>query len=213
MADVPYTTFEYLYPPRPENAIVPEHLQYYENKKWCAQYKKNGTCSIFAISPAKEVIAMNRYGESHRQWRITAHIKKELIRLFPENSWFVIVAEILDAKTKTIKDTIFIHDVLVWESKFLYGSTFEDRQKLLDSRLVTNVESQTHYVCDSEGKVWYAKRFEKGFAALFKNIKDTSIDEGLVLKNPKGKLRFCIKSDSNSGWSVKCRHETKNYAY
>ena len=210
---VPYLQFEYLYPPRPEIAIVPEHLLYYEKKKWIAQYKKNGTCSIIAITPLKEYIAMNRHKDSHRQWTITTHIKNELTRLFPEKMWIMLEVELLHAKTKDIKDTIFIHDILVWNSEFLYGSTFMDRQEVLDKHLKTNVESQTHYVCDSEGKIWYAKKFEKNFTDLFFGIKDVSVDEGLVLKNPKGKLKFCIKPDSNSDWSVKCRHETKNYSF
>lgn len=209
-----YLEFEYLYPPRPEIAIIPEHINYYEkSKKWIAQYKKNGTCSIVAISPLKEIIAMNRHKESHKQWSVTSHVKTELARLFPENKWFVLIAELLHAKAKSIKDTLYIHDCVVWGSKFLYGSTFMERQKLLDARLITNAEAQTHYVCDSEGKIWYAKRFHKNLSYLFFGIKDTSIDEGLVLKDPNGKLQFCIKPDSNSGWSVKCRHETKNYLY
>jgi len=113
----------------------------------------------------------------------------------------------------TIFEVVNIYDLLVWRSQFLLASTFMERQKLLDSKLKTNVETATHYVCDNEGKIWYAKLFTKDFKKLFKSIKDTKIDEGLVLKDPDGKLQSCRTITENTGWQVKCRHKHKNYAF
>lgn len=208
-----YTSFKYLYPPRPEAAIPPDMLGWYEKRGWVAQYKKNGTNTIIAISPDKKFTAMNRHAENHKAWQLTDYIKQELIRLFPESCWIVLVAEIMHSKTKTIKDTIFIHDILVYQNKFLIDSTFENRQLLLDSKLKTNVETQTHYACDANNKIWYAKRFTKDFEKLFSDIKDPTVDEGLVLKNPKGKLNSCSKQTSNASWQVKVRHSSKKYIF
>lgn len=208
-----YQRFQYLHPPRPDLAIPSELLHVYESKGWIAQFKKNGTNTIIAISPDKQIITMNRHKAAHKAWAITEHIKNELLRLFPENKWFVLCAEIMHSKTPTIKDTIYIYDMLVWCGDFMYNSTFEERAEILDSRLITNVESTTHYVCDSAGKIWYAKRFNKNFLDLFNSIRDIKIDEGLVLKNPKGRLNTCAKSDDNKSWQVKCRHSAKNYAF
>lgn len=210
---IKYSNWAYLYPPRPEFAIASAMLNYYEKRGWTAQFKKNGTNTIIGISPKKEFFAMNRHGEDHKAWQLTDHIKTELARLFPEKKWFVICAEIMHSKTPAIKDTIYIYDLLVWRSKFLLDSTFMERQKLLDSKLKTDVETPTHYVCDKEGKVWYAKLFTKGFKELFLSIKDTKVDEGLVLKDPNGKLQSCRTMTENTGWQVKCRHKHKNYAF
>lgn len=208
-----YDKWKYLYPPRPDYAIASAMLAYYEKQGWLAQYKKNGTNTIIGISPDKTFHAMNRHAAEHKAWQLTEHIKTELVRLFPEKKWFVLCAEIMHSKTPTIKDTIYIHDMLVWHSEFLLDSLFIERQKLLDERLITNVESHSHYVCDSDGKIWYAKRFDSGFKELFMAIRNATIDEGLVLKDPNGKLRSCRTQSENSGWQVKCRHEHKNYQF
>lgn len=208
-----YTKWTYLYPPRPDFAIACAMLNYYETRGWLAQYKKNGTNTIIGIAPNKTFYAMNRHAANHKAWHLTQHIKEALIELFPEKKWFVLCAEIMHSKTPTIKDTIYIHDMLVWKSEFLLDSTFIERANLLDDRLITNVESHSHYVCDSEGKIWYAKRFDRGFKTIFNSIKQVRIDEGLVLKDPIGKLRACNTPTENSSWQVKCRHKTKGYAF
>ena len=208
-----YTKWQYLFPPRPESAIPTAMLGYYENQGWLAQYKKNGTNTIIGISPDKQFHAMTRHKTEHKAWQLTEHIKSELLRLFPEKEWFVLCAEIMHSKTPTIKDTIYIHDMLVWKGEFMINSTFIERATLLDERLLTNVEAISHYVCDSEGKIWYAKRFDKGFKEIFKSIRNVKIDEGLVLKDPNGKLRACSRPDENASWQVKCRHTAKGYAF
>jgi hypothetical protein len=208
-----YTDFKFLYPPRPETAVVTAMLSYFEKQGWVAQYKKNGTCTIVGIAPNKDVILMNRHGESHKAWFITEHLKGELARLFPENKWFLLVAEIMHSKGPTIKDTLFVHDMLVWKSDMLLDSTFKERQDILDNRLITNVEGHSHYVLDDKNKLWYAKRFDKDFKKIFNSIRDPKIDEGLVLKDPEGKLRNCLTPTDNSYWMVKCRHKSKGYAF
>ena len=195
---------------------------------WWAQYKKNGTNTIIGISPDKQFHTATRHNTEHKAWHITDYIKEQLTVLFPDKGWIVLCAEIMHSKTPTIKDTIFIHDLLVWESEMLLNSTFAERQLILDSRLITKNETPTHYICDQsnafaaelgcsvvpmKGKIWYAKRFEKGFDALFAAITDPKIDEGLVLKNPMGKLRSCRTPTENRSWQVKCRHPHANYAF
>jgi hypothetical protein len=208
-----YDSWKYLYPPRPEAAIAPEMLQVYQNMGWVAQFKKNGTCGIMGISPGKEFVSMNRHFEVHKTWPLPDHLKTELTRLFPEQQWFVLVLEVMHLKGPSIKNTIYIHDMVVWMSEYLVGSKFIERQEILDNRLITNVETKTHYVCDEGGKVWYAKRFDKGFSDLFWSIKNVKIDEGLVLKDPNGKLISCDKPEANRVWQVKCRHPHANYSF
>jgi len=209
-----YTEWSYLYPPRPESAVPHTTLDFYERTmQWVAQYKKNGTNTIIGISPDKKFIAMNRHNDNHKTWQLTDHIKKELAAIFSGPYWYVICAEILHLKTPMIKDTIYIYDILVFESRFLYGSKFSERQKILDPILTTERETESHYVCDSENKIWYAKLINKDFKKIFWEIKDPAIDEGLVLKDPNGKLLKCDKPTSNSGWQAKCRYQTKNYQF
>lgn len=207
-----YDDWKFLYPPRPESAIHPKLLTYYEGRGWLAQCKKNGTNTLLGIAPDGTVYTRTRHDTEHKAWTLTPHIEKFLQGLLPRGQWYVLCAELLHSKTKTIKDTIFIHDVLVWESQFLVGSTFAERQLLLKP-WQTNVEGWSHFVLDSENKVWLAKTFDKNFTALFEAIRDPSTDEGLVLKDPTGKLKMCLSETDNASWSVKCRYPTKTYNY
>ena len=156
---------------------------------------------------------MNRHNADHKAWDLTDYIKQELVRLLSEKYWIVLVAEIMHSKTKTIKDTIFVHDLLVWDNNYLTGITFEDRQKILASHMIPISEAPTHFICDKKDKVWFAKCFSKDFENLFWSIKDITIDEGLVLKDPKAKLIACYKPSSNSSWQVKIRHKSKKYLF
>lgn len=208
-----YNEYRYLYPPRPESAIAPSSLGFYETRGWVAQFKKNGTGSVVFISPEKQITIMTRHATPHKQWQMTDHIREELKRLFPEKFWVVLIAELMHSKTKAIKNTLYIHDLIVWDNRFLLGSTFLSRQSILNEHLITNVETPTHYICDTENKIWYAKRFSLGFKDLFFGIEDPAIDEGLVLKNPEGKLKDCDTPDRNASWQIKARHTTKNYQF
>ena len=169
-----YNTYKYLFPPRPENALSPDSLVFYEKiLKWVFQFKKNGTNTVIFVSPEKEYTIKTRHKTDHKAWSMTDHIKKELTRLFPEKNWLVLSAELLHSKTVEIKDTIYIHDILVFNNELLVGSTFMQRQKILEAHLKTNIETYSHYVCDNQNKVWFAKLFFSNIENLFYSIKDT----------------------------------------
>ena len=206
-----YNEFKYLYPPRPDFVLTYDRIPFYEEDGWVGQYKKNGTCTIIAMSPDGEFIAMNRHAEEHRAWLLTGHIKNVLRKLLPKGSWTVLVAEILHSKTPTIKDTIYVHDVIVHGSKQLVGTTFEERQKLLERLLPKGEEKYSHFEIDP--KVWRAKVLTQDILKAYQRITDPTIDEGVVMKRRTGKLRDCYRADANCAWQAKVRYATKNYQF
>lgn len=206
-----YNEFKFLYPPRPDFVLTFDRIAYYESDGWVGQYKKNGTCTIIAMSPDGEFHAMNRHAEQHKAWFLTKHIKDVLSGLLPHDGWTVLCAEIMHSKTPTIKDTIYVHDVIVHNSKQLVGSTFGERQKLLMELLPGGVENYSHFEIDP--KVWRAKLLTKDILNAFHSIVDPKIDEGIVMKKLTGKLKPCIKADSNCSWSAKVRYPHKNYQF
>jgi hypothetical protein len=208
----PYKEFKYLYPPRPDNILSYDRIPYYEAQGWGGQYKKNGTCTIVAFSPEGEFIAMNRHHEDHKAWQLTDHIKQVLTFLLPKGYWAMLIGEIMHSKTPSIKDTIYFHDIIVHKSIQLVGMAFEDRQVLLKGLLPQKGKSlYSHYEVDP--KIWVANLITKDILQHFLNIKDKTIDEGIVLKKLNGKLKPCLKADSNSSWQYKIRYETKNYQF
>jgi hypothetical protein len=206
-----YKEFKYLYPPRPDFVLTYDRIPYYESDGWVGQFKKNGTCTIIAMSPEGEFHAMNRHAEEHKAWFLTAHIKNVLRRYLPKGEWTVLVAEIMHSKTPTIKDTVYIHDVIVHQSRQLVGTTFAERQKLLIDLLPSEKECYSHYEVDE--KVWRAKLITTDILKAFHDIADPKIDEGIVLKKLKGKLKECYRADANCAWQAKVRYATKNYQF
>lgn len=202
-----YDQYAYLYPPRPETKIPREMLKFYEKRGYWAQVKKNGTCTV-VFAKGDEVIFKTRHNDDHKQWSpLPEHVK-----FFQGSSdWNVFVAELVHSKTPHVKNQLYIFDQIVDGGVQLVGTSFEERQLLLQSRWTGTDEGDqtriTQYVSVANnfvpGKV--------GFVKLFDELKPE--DEGLVLKNPKGILKPCFNETSNGGWQVKCRLPHKNYSF
>ncbi len=206
-----YTEAKFLYPPRPVHKILPGLLDYYENRGWWGQIKKNGTCSILGVGPAGEIYTQGRHGEDHKLWKPT----DSSLRPFKNTAngkWRVFVVEVMDAKTPGIRDTIYVHDIIVNNGKTLVGTTFAERQKLLRKIFANRTKGGLGYEKVTD-KVWLAILIKGGFQAIFDSITDPKVDEGLVLKDPNGKLKPMWREGANSGWQVKCRKATKNYGF
>lgn len=195
-----YDQFLFLYPPRPEQIIMSGMLGVFEKKRFVAQIKKNGTGSILAVSPKKELFFKTRHGEAHKAWTPTDEVMSVFYTLPPR--WFYFCFELLHSKTKEIKNTIFIHDILVYGSKYLIGMTYMERYNLYH-QLFPTLERTSQYDIVNDN-VLLANNYDLGFELLFDSLKNTE-DEGLVLKNPAAELQICSRVGSNSSWQVKCR--------
>lgn len=199
-----YDSYQYLWPPRPEQKIPQGMLPFYEKRGFWAQVKKNGTCTVI-FARRDEVIFMTRHNDQHRMWSPTP----EHVRFFQGfQNWNVFVAELLHSKTPRIKNQLYVFDQIVDDGVHLVGTSFEERQLVLQSRWepIADEGDQTRV----HDYVSVANNYTGDFAKLFTTLKPE--DEGLVLKDPKAKLRACLKQDSNAG-QVKCRVPHKNYSF
>lgn len=199
-----YDTYTYLYPPRPEQKIPRDLLSFYEKKGYWAQVKKNGTNTVI-FAKGNEVIFKTRHADDHKQWSPTP----EHVAFFQgSQNWNVYCAELLHSKTPHVKNQLYVYDLIVDDGDHLVGSTFEERQLLLHARWDGADEYDQTRVHDY---VSVANNFTGNFASLFDTLKPE--DEGLVLKLPSGRLRACLKADSNAGWQLKCRIPHPNYSF
>jgi hypothetical protein len=204
-----YSNFEYLYPTRPKQAIMPEMLSFYEERKWLAQIKKNGTCVSVVVSPDKEIKFFTRHGpELVKRWDPT----EEILNVFRElpKSWWVFAGELLHMKTPTLKNTLYLYDVMISNGNYLTGSFYAERMGIL--RGLWKSISSVRGINIISDHFWIADDIWMGFEKLF-HILDAPEDEGLVLKDPNGKLEYCRNENANSKWQRKCRRPTKNYGY
>ena len=208
-----YESFVYLYPPRPETAIQPSMIGFYEKRNWIAQAKLNGTCNVISVSPNRDkLLTMTRHNELHKVWSPTKESSKAFLSIHG-NNWWVFVAELMHSKVAddSLRDINYVHDVLVADGVYLLGKTWTERQLILQNLFIKGDEEEkdTHYIINHN--TWLAKNHTSGFKNLFKTLINPEI-EGLVLKNPNSVLTSCTKT-GNSGWQVKVRKSTKNYGF
>lgn len=210
-----YVSYRFLYPPRPERKIYQMQLSYFEQQGYWAQYKKNGTGNVMAISPQRDVIVKQRTNKPHINWAPSDHTGDAFRSL--KGGWYVFATELLhnkvaNAATIGLRDINYINDVMVVNGISLVGTTFEDRQALLanlfGSARLPVAASGSHWVIDKH--TWLARNHRAGFEKMFTGLSSPE-DEGLVLKNPIAKLAPCVKESSNSSWQVKIRVHHKNY--
>jgi hypothetical protein len=215
MSDLfPYTHWQFLYPPRPEKAVSPSFLSFYERRGWVLQMKKNGTCTLVGVDPEGHLHTISRHNTQHTHWQPTERTRK-LEQFCPKGSWTVFVAELMNDKGPT-KDTLYIHDLIVLNNKQLIGSTFLDRQFLLEQLFpdLTDTSAKslpTGYQIIAPG-LWLADLITENFVNYFELIKKMGDkeNEGVVLKNPAGKLALMFQNSKNSDWQVKIRVTNEN---
>jgi hypothetical protein len=206
-----YDSFEYLWPPRPEQAIDRRLLGMMEKRGFVAQVKKNGTCSVIFVSPDKKITAMNRYKETHRQWTPT-DVGMAAFRDLPGKGWYVFVAELMHNKVPGIRDVNYVHDILVHDGEYLAGVSQADRQANLRALFLRGDEDRTHSHSIVNPHLWIPVEYRTGFSKLFNSL--TAIeDEGIVLKDPRRPLALCSRASSNATNMYKCRRPHKNYSF
>lgn len=201
-----YVSYQYLYPPRPEQKIMKPMLGFYEKRGYLAQKKKNGTCTVI-FCRGDEVIFKTRHCDDHKLWTpLPEHIKFFSGR----KKWNVFVAELLHSKVSGgPKNELYIFDQIVRDGVHLVGETFGERQAALLAQFSGGKPEVDQYRLSDH--IALAKNFTSRFSDLFANLKKE--DEGLVLKDLCAPLKACLKADSNSSWQVKCRIANSNYSF
>lgn len=205
-----YDSGRFITPPLTKRETPPSMLPFWETEmRWWAEAKKEGTHSLIAVSPDKELTAWTRLGEPHKLWSWTSGSAAAFKRL-PGRGWYLIDAELMHSKGGGVRDTNFVHDVLVDDGVYLIGDTYQTRyERLLNLFVRTehgfdgpkSAADRAAFVVDGHTQV--AKVYKQGsdFAGLFKDLVASPTNEGIMLKDPQGKLTLSHKVE----WMVKCR--------
>lgn len=208
----PYDNFRYLYPPRPEIKSPASGLITYERMGFWAQPKLNGSCGALFIN-GKDSKLMGRHNDTFSRETISHDCFKKIHK---GNGYMVLTGEYMNKSKKDARGKSFtgfvIFDILVYNGQYLLGTTFEERQALLDS-LYTPESSYDEFLWKISDEIYRVKNFVSGFENLWKFITKIDMYEGWVLKRPEAKLDSGYKSVNNSSWQIKVRKQTKNYRY
>lgn len=216
MKGVPYKELFVMFPPRADTSIRPENIDKY--KGYIGQYKYNGTRNLIFVLPDGSIQLFNRHQEPHKQYKLTKRMEQSILGLdLPAGHYHVLDGELMHAKTTGLKDRIVLYDILVYNSQYLVGSTYQERNDLLAS-----VCGQPQEVEDATGRgialkvtdaLWLAQTFSEDLADRFKDHIDLDEIEGLVLKDPRGALDMGVVVKNNTAWQIRCRKPHKNYDY
>lgn len=210
-----YNSFRYIFPPRPKNAIPDSDLNFWDNGSLVAQPKLNGSnCVIF--TNGEKLMIMNR----HSQYMTNVDIQRqEVLDLFKgePGKWMVLNGEYLnkskqDENRQTFNHKLVIFDILVYNSYYLVGKTFQERINLLDELYGQN-DSEKSYLYSVSNNVYRVKSFESGFKSLYDQLTPIDMIEGLVLKRKNARLEIGNTENNNIKSQLKARKATKNYKF
>ena len=127
---------------------------------------------------------MNR----HKQPLTTFKLQpSEFRKLFPGEYWNVLVGEYMNKSKKDISKKVFNHkfvifDILVRDSNWLLGVSFEDRWKMLYDMFKDRIISENEYSYQITENIWLVKVFYTEFEKIWNEITKIDMIEGLVLK-------------------------------
>ncbi len=210
-----YNSFRYIFPPRPKNAIPDSDLNFWDNGSLVAQPKLNGSnCVIF--TNGEKLMIMNR----HSQYMTNVDIQRqEVLDLFKgePGKWMVLNGEYLnkskqDENRQTFNHKLVIFDILVYNSDYLVGKTFQERISLLDELYGKN-DSEKSYLYSISNNAYRVKSFESGFKSLYDQLTPIDMIEGLVLKRKNARLEIGNTENNNIKSQLKARKPTKLYKF
>lgn len=210
-----YNSFRYIFPPRPKNAIPDSDLNFWDNGSLLAQPKLNGSnCVIF--TNGEKLMVMNR----HSQYMTNVDIQRqEILDLFKGDigKWMVLNGEYLnkskqDENRQTFNHKLVIFDILVHNSDYLVGKTFQERINLLDE-LYGQKDSEKSYLYSISNNVYRVKSFENGFKSIYDQLTPIDLIEGLVLKRKNARLEIGNTENNNIKSQLKARKPTKLYKF
>ena len=210
-----YGSYRYIFPPRPKNAIPDSELGFWDDGSLIGQPKLIGSnCVIF--TDGQRINTMNRHGERLTNFRIDP---EEIFNIYKceKGQWLAINGEYMnkskmDENGQTFNHKLVIFDILVQDSNYLVGKTFEDRIILLDELYGTK-ECEKDYLYGISENIYRVKSYNNNFKTIFDKLTPIDMIEGLVMKRRTARLELGTTENNNIKSQIKCRKATKNYKY
>jgi hypothetical protein len=214
-----YESLRYIYPCRPANAIPPEELNYWDKSNlMLGQLKMNGSNTLI-FTNGDTVRVMGRHNQILSNFQIS---RDEIIdglynTLNLKGKWIVLNGETLnksklDERGLTFNQKLILFDILVFDSEYLVGKTFQERIDILDS-MYGQKSSDKEYLHGISNNIYHIKSHYDNFKTLFDIYTKIPLVEGLVLKRKNAKLEISTGEKNNWRSQIKCRKPEKNYKF
>lgn len=208
-----------LFPPHPENKILPQRLGDYEKSgNWIAQRKFNGTHVLLHISTDRKVTILTRHGTTPKLFNLTkSHIDQILsLNLEPEKEYWL-NGELLDHKTKNknYKNKIILFDILQAGEYLIMKMNQKDRLDLLAKicRNPTELEPNSGIALQATPDIWLAENFSNEFEKHFEEFIHLDEIEGLVLRKKNSFIDNYGQREYSVNWIIRCRKPHSGGSY
>lgn len=189
------------------------------------QIKLNGNRNIIKVTPNRDIEFWRRRREednefNRQEYTIPDTMREQILAISPPDVWTVWDTELLNAKTKHVKNVVYFFDCLVWESQHLldvpYVERFAHCQRALGEAYVPMVPAQItgqlyiaqNFTVDQWDSTWLAAKETRQYAPS----ESADFCEGVVLKRTgdSSRLKFGDVIVNNSGFMCRIRKYTKN---
>ena len=195
-----------LIPPDPYNPLdpSPNYLNELEaSGKYIAEQKWNGDNTLLHTGQVNEPMTFwNRHHE-RLHYQPSPEVMEELVRWKEAAGDAIINLETVHSKTQTVKHLLIVHCIMAWQSEYLIGKTWGQSRAILDACIDRGLSGEHVRV----SKVW-----RNGFWDLFQAA-DGKVHEGIVLKDPNGKLVYSTIILKDVHWMLKVRKPCKKYSF
>ena len=191
-----------LIPPDPESPLDPGpgYINGLESSgKYVAELKWNGDNTLLHTDT---MTFWNRHHEK-LHYQPSPEVLNEL-RYWKEVAGDAIInCETVHSKTTTVKHLLIVHCIMAWKGEYLIGKTWEDSRNILDECIDKGLSGE---------HVQISKTWRNGFWDLFQNT-DGKIHEGIILKDPMGKIVYSTILLKDVSWMLKIRKPCKKYSF
>ena len=219
-----------MYPPRPKLSIPNNKIKDYEDKGYVGQLKFNGTRTMIEIAPGGKISLWTRRKELHKAYVLSKQLEADILSIYEgldQTKTTILDGELMHSKTKNLKNTMILFDILVCNSDYFVGMSMLDRYRILDDicgnpnehesktgrKLAARCrvfEGDTYRYLDN---LWMAECFFFNLEHLYNSRIDMDEIEGVVLKKPDAPLGWGISQNNNDNWLIRCRKPNKNYNF
>jgi hypothetical protein len=208
-----YDKYRYIYPPRPKNVISTSAIADYDNDRYLAQPKLNGSCALL-FTDGKELVFGNRHKGTFASMKLNIN---ELKNLHRGKGWMILVGEYMnkskkDSLNKVWNQKFVVVDIICYNGIHLVGKNFGERYNILKD-LYKTTQTQDGFLSKISDNIYIANAFEKDFVSQYETLVETDMYEGLVIKSKTIGLQPGFSELNNTGSMIKVRKPTKNYRY
>lgn len=225
----------YIYPPRTQNVMPRNEIQFLQDMGYIAQYKYNDTRLLLKITNDK-IEYWGRHAD-RLKYNPIAELTDQVNALREKLPGYCLLdGGLLDSKHAAIKDTIVLWDIIVMDSQQLIGTTYNERYKIIKDLCGTekyqfkfptnfpggNDKSYDLGTCISKD-IFVPSSYHTNWDNMWSTIDELNqpyfnnnqgpLLEGLVLKNPKATLEFGFSEINNDSWMVRSRVKTARHNF